>query len=472
MFLLNIGITGCKKDRSSIPTMRVLINGIPLTFEDAKRPRFEGELQFIPVREILDNVGCTCVESSNDKSLICTNGDFSIILRENNLAAIINQQDVVYMFASPFFEAGTMYAEMHFLEHIPHCTFEWDEESQSIQIYDYDQLDYGLYFFDGESDGWKEGDAVGTQKFVEGEDNPFFDPSKPTLIWIHGWQNGGVVGRGRPNFRLNSGGIDKYTHQIWKDRSWNVAIFHWLQFADELLPYDAESKINAAMENDVNMRWKKADGSYSEILADATPVAELFAQEYEALTRSLTNPNIRLAGSSFGGQVALHGTERMMNNSVQTLPNRIALLDIAWTSNYVDAQSLYTTEITARAAANVGSSVPIEYYRSSALTTTFTPDELIDHSAFQEMVFDYAGTFGIELKHTIVTHNYLWSFEHETYEAVDETGNSAGFGLSASNTIDDIWLKKGNNFHWKQIGGIDTYTPEDDIFEKRDGAGY
>lgn len=470
---LSLSISGCKKERIALPspTFRVLINGIPMSLESSK-PVFDDEIQYVPARVIMERLGYNCVESSVDKSLICTKDETSIILTANSREAIINQAEITYLLASPYYEKETMYIEAHFFENVPFCTVEWDVESESLQIYNYNELDYGLYFFDGESDTWGDWDAVGCQKFVLGEENPFYDPEKPTLIWIHGWQNGGVAARGRPSFLLDSDGINKYTHQVWKDKGWNVAIFHWLQFADELLPYNAESKINAATNNDVDMRWKKADGDYSNVLAEAIPVSELFARAYGELASVQTNNEIRLAGSSFGGQVALHGAERILNNNASLLPSRIALLDMAWTSNYVDNQELYTTEITSRAAATLSPLIPIEYYRSSALTTSFTPDELIDNSAFQEMTFDYAGVFGIELKHTIVTHHYLWSLEFGNVPAYDSDDNLVGQGLSATSSNNAVREKMGNNFHWQHMGGANTYTPEDDVFERQDGAGY
>jgi len=45
---------------------------------------------------------------------------------------------------------------------------------------DYNTLDYGLYWFRDKREASK---AVG-------QANAYFDPTRPTVIYIHGWQNG------------------------------------------------------------------------------------------------------------------------------------------------------------------------------------------------------------------------------------------------------------------------------------------
>jgi hypothetical protein len=333
-------------------------------------------------------------------------------------------------------------------------------------------LDLGLYFYDRTLDGNSLDDGIACQKLIPEQDNPFFDASKPTIIWIHGWQNGGVLAKSRPSFHLNIEEMDRHVQNKWIDDGWNVAIFHWVQLADELLPYDAESKINAWNNNDVNMRWKQADGSYRTDSMPQKSVATIFAEAYEQLAVLQQNPLIRLAGSSFGGQVALHGSEIIQNRGIAPLPEQIALLDIAWTLNYVDNQALYTNEISTRAINSLSPTVPMEYYRTSLLTTLFTPDALIEEAAFQEMVFDYAGNWGIELKHTVITYHYFWSKDYATPSALDGQQNPVGRALSASSTAQEIRQKMGGDYHWQHIEGKQTFDPSDDVFERQDGPGY
>lgn len=449
---------------------RVLVNGVPLQF-DAREPVLNDQLVMIPAKEVFERLGYTCTFSDRDESLVCIKDSETIVFIAGELQAILNQTPV-YQLVSPYLKEGELLVEARFLEELTSILLEWDEETASLQIYDYNELDYGLYFYDKEPNGWGSWDAVGCQKFVAGQENPFYDPSKPTMIWIHGWQNGGVSSKSRPGFHFNRDGIDKFVHEEWIKQGWNVAIFHWVPFADELLPYDAESKINSASNNSVDMRWKKADGSYVTENMPTEPIAELFAQAYAQVAQTQINPTIRLAGSSFGGQVTLHGVERIKNNGITPLPSRIALLDMAWTSNYVNNQGLYTTEITSRAAQDLSPLIPIEYYRTSLLTTFFTPDELIEESAFQEMVFDYAGTWGIELKHTVITYHYFWSLEQEAPPAEDNNQQTVGVALSAKTADNTLRQMMGVQYHWQHIEGTNTIDPSDDVFERQNGPGY
>ena len=425
----------------------------------------------LPAQEIMERLGYTCSYSVVDKSLVCLKANASIVLTAGSTQAMVNSNPVQQL-VSPYLAEGHLLVEARFLESLGTMLVEWDEESESLQLYYYEELDYGLYFYDSEPNGWSHWDAIGCQKFVPGQENSYFDPSKPTIIWIHGWQNGGVTAKSRPGFHLNKDGVDKFVHNEWKNRGWNVAIFYWVPLADELLPNDAESKINAATNNSVDMRWKKSNGDYVTDNMPTLPVAELFAQAYVQLAQSQTNSTIRLAGSSFGGQVALHGAERIKNNGITPLPSRIALLDMAWTFNYVDNEGLYTNQITARAATTLSPLIPLEYYRTSALTTLFTPDELIEQSAFQEMIFGYAGLWGIELKHVVATHHYFWSLEHDAPIAQDANQQSVGVALSAATDDATVRQMMGTQYHWQHTEGTNTFTPSDDVFERQNGPGY
>ena len=469
-------LTACQKEApitvepTSVP--RVLLNGSPLLLEKVA-PVEKGDLVMIPAEQVMEALGYRCTWNEQDLSMVCINTQNTIVFTLGQSQAILNKEPI-YMLSSPMYSGSDLLIEAHFLKELSNLLVEWDRESHSLQLYDYDRLDYGMYFYDTELNGWDDWDVIGCQKLVEGESNPFFDPNKPTVIWIHGWQNGGVSTKSRPDFHLYRNGVDEFTHNEWKQQGWNVAIFHWEQLADELLPNDAEAKINSSTNNSVGMRWKTADANYASAFESQvdTPVAELFAQAYALLARQTNNQKIRVVGSSFGGQVALHGTERIEQQGVAPLPERIALLDMAWTRNYVNNQGLFTTEITTRAITTLAPLIPIEYYRTSLLTTFFTPRALVEKAAFQEMVFDYASTFGIELKHTVITYHYFWSLQFDPPNALDPNGQSAGVGLSAATDNTVLRQMMGQQFHWQHTQGKQTFTPQDDLFEKQTGSGY
>ncbi len=61
-------------------------------------------------------------------------------------------------------------------------------------------LDYGLYWF-GNNDNY--------EKAVPGSSNAYYNKNAPTIIYIHGWQNGSSQNQNRESFnRSDSGGPD------------------------------------------------------------------------------------------------------------------------------------------------------------------------------------------------------------------------------------------------------------------------
>ena len=135
----------------------------------------------------------------------------------------------------------------------------------------------------------------------------------------------------------------------------------------------------------------------------------------------------------------------------------------------MESQDLRTTQISVRAAKTLSPNVLIEYYRSSILGN-LTPKELVEQTAFQHMVFSYAGNLGIELKHTAITEHYFWSLGHDAPVAYGPNNTAANIALSAS--LDDKTLRllmNGDN-HFYQVEGRDTFDPSDDAFEFRNGA--
>lgn len=71
----------------------------------------------------------------------------------------------------------------------------------------FNNLDHGLYWF-GYGDTW--------QKAVPGQSNAYYNASKPTLIYVHGWQNGSTQKKNRETFnRKDAGGPDLDLAYAW-----------------------------------------------------------------------------------------------------------------------------------------------------------------------------------------------------------------------------------------------------------------
>jgi hypothetical protein len=94
--------------------------------------------------------------------------------------------------------------------------------------------------------------------------NAIYDPSKPTVIYFHGWQPGS--GGNKEGFLWTNPQQSSETIQTltaWKAAGWNVGVFYWNQFADEGTVFDlvpvyvseAEAKIWSS-QGPKGMRYK------------------------------------------------------------------------------------------------------------------------------------------------------------------------------------------------------------------------
>ncbi|MCR6699581.1 hypothetical protein NVV37_24455 [Escherichia coli] len=76
----------------------------------------------------------------------------------------------------------------------------------------WDSLDCGIYWYGMDNKPYK---------FVSGQTNPAFDPSKPTIIYIHGWQPEYYLLRHRESFYI----YGKDTADDWIKKGWNAVFF-------------------------------------------------------------------------------------------------------------------------------------------------------------------------------------------------------------------------------------------------------
>ncbi|MEI8633589.1 hypothetical protein P4S72_18925 [Vibrio sp. PP-XX7] len=194
----------------------------------------------------------------------------------------------------------------------------------------FDQLSYGLYWFGANNQYQKASQA--TQYGGQ-----YYDPSKPTLILIHGWQLGNMSSQDRFVYWENDGGSpDIDFANIWIAQGYNVGMIYWDQFADELDVRDAEAKIWTATSKH-NMRWKDSDGDYHD--GPSQNVTELLPTNYLTAMKEYTGHDLRLAGHSLGNQVALRLADELATLAdkgqipEQIVPQRVSLLD-SFYSNY------------------------------------------------------------------------------------------------------------------------------------------
>jgi len=334
--------------------------------------------------------------------------------------------------------------------------------------YNPDVLSYGMYWF-GLNDA--------AQKFVPGEANPYFDPNKPTMIFVHGWQPG-ISASNPPNFTYHY--MNGYWPQsvnvanAWINDGWNVGIFFWNQFSDEAQVTDAEAKI-WVNNGPKGMRWRKGGNSYEDAPAGTPSAGELFYQAYvAALTdRPYHGGEIRIAGHSLGNQMAVRLTKLVSDGIVQgkvpanLLPTRVTLLDPYWSiggKSYLNGKS--TAEMVRQYVQDLlPKGVLFEWYRSSPLTEEPAGD---GNLAMRPMML-YARMHPNFVtdnmsKHVAAFDLYFWSYawpQQPDCSGDDCLGNGPMLAR-VSNTRLAALMRA--DYTWEQISGLNTATPADDVY--------
>jgi len=341
--------------------------------------------------------------------------------------------------------------------------------------YDANNLCYGLYWF---------GLNNANQQFVHGEANPYFDPAKPTLIFVHGWQPG-ISALNPPNFTYSyiEGMIPKSvnTANAWINAGWNVGIFYWNQFSDEADRTDAEAKI-WVNDGPQRMRWKKGGGSYEEAPAGTPGAGELLYEAYlAAMTEyAYTGGNIRLAGHSLGNQMVTR-LARLIDDGIEAgtvpeklRPTRVTLLDPYWSIGAKDYLGGKTTAQMSREyiAGLLPTGTLFEWYHSSSLTVEPWGDSnegLKPMILWADMHPDYE--WDDMSKHCAAYNLYFWSYAFAGPAACSGEACLGMNRLLARLSDAQLAAVSRSDYTWAQSAGNLTPTPNDDAYTSASRAG-
>ena len=330
-------------------------------------------------------------------------------------------------------------------------------------VYDRNSLDTGIYWF---------GKGNVSQKFVEGEYNPYFNPSKPTIIYIHGWEKDSTKTLYRETFNPNkndSTGANVNSADYWINKGWNIGIFYWNQLSDEFEVKDAEAKIWSTS-GPKAMRWRKKDGSYVTSGTPSVSAAELFVQAYSAAMRNYSGSEIRICGHSLGNQMAINGT-MLISNGIdrgtipsKLLPNRVALLDPFYSKGGKSfLGNRWTGEVCRDYVTRLKQkNVVFEQYKSSNINDLWvgdSNDEMKKLTAFIDLYPDYTGFTNQGAKHGASRDLYFYSMAFNP--PADNKGNVGGYASTSTSRIKEMM---NSPFKWIQDGGKNTNTPADDTF--------
>lgn len=323
----------------------------------------------------------------------------------------------------------------------------------------FDNLDYGLYWF-GTDDNY--------EKAVPGHSNAYYNKYAPTVIYVHGWQNGATPKRSRETWNASdNGGPNLDLAHAWRQDGYNVGILYWNQFADEGEVKDAEAKIWTT-NGPRSMRWRKSNGSYS-----SGPSKNAGQLMFEALRDNMSDyqgSRLVIAGHSLGNQMALVISKKLKdgisagNTNSKLKPKRIALLD----PFYSKGQKSYLNnkwvgeQCRSYVDSLKGWGVIIEAYRSSAASSTvFVGDEnkgLLNKTAFVELKPWYFWSWQQTEKHIAARWHYFWSYD---FAPTDLSGTSSD-GLSASTSDNRVKTLMNGNQRLIQDRGQYSKSPSDD----------
>lgn len=216
--------------------------------------------------------------------------------------------------------------------------------------YDPDQLDIGIYWYSKSSKKHPKG--IGCKAYQEGKAIAgFYDPNKPVLIFVHGWQLGYVGTGDKQSVRRIHFLYDAAKRNVadrWIKDGWNVGIFHWTQLADDdyhsVAPFNTQAKIWTpnyvgspvlGKRQSIQMRYRVKHGfSYTNMPKKS--IGQVFYDEYKKALQKWKysgDESIRLLGHSLGSQVILSLADQAYKDPKlpkRLHPKRIILGDPYW----------------------------------------------------------------------------------------------------------------------------------------------
>ena len=371
-------------------------------------------------------------------------------------------------------------------------------------------LDYGLYFY---------GANGVCERYEPGYDNAFFNPSKPTLVYAHGWQPNvagitDVFGRKGAGYEMfyweennfdgqkQYNGLKKWTNTGWLNKGWNTAIAYWTQFADEPMMDGGNAMGVPAAEAKIWSFSGPQASRYSTVDANGNRIYKTFSKTvvFDGQTKTVASAGeilglyvakafansasgLRFAGHSLGNQMTTVLALAASNAGARV--DRIALLDPAWTSyekSYLpnDGYGKWTGERVRNFIFTMKQRNPnlaVEIYHTTGLNLQLVGVVVDRNEPLTSVVCDvdlapwYFGATNLSGKHVSARHTYMWSMESNpppectiSWWTRSKTGKD---GPSASTPDWRIREMMKLPYHWTQFEGRYTPDPSDDWFERK-----
>ncbi len=324
----------------------------------------------------------------------------------------------------------------------------------------FDELDVNIYWF-----------GVGdvSERAVAGQPNRYYDPSKPTVIYMHGWAGGSAQKRYRESYDRTQWNKNADVGKAWREAGWNVGAFYWNQYSDEGEVKDAEAKIYTEL-GPQKMRWRDAQGNYNE--GPAKSVMLQAVERMESVMSDYRGAELRLVGHSLGAQLAIHVSGELWRRNkagkvpTNLVPKRVALMDPAFLQDgrpYLNNR--WTGEIARENVSANRSEILYEAYRSSPATSNFIIGDvnqgLLEMTAFVELKPWYYPFYDVRAKHNMAPG---WYFESLTSNLTVKCSGLAVPSASVPNAT--LRVMQDAQKHYEQIDsdGAYTYAVADDEF--------
>jgi len=193
-----------------------------------------------------------------------------------------------------------------------------------------EELDASLYWFGHDDEAEK----------ATGGASKFYDPTKPTMLYFHGWTGAGggwtklckrLTTRCHADICPNGGG--QLLVNDWLKAGWNVGFFYWDQFADEACVRTAEQKLWFDRKGD-GFTWKSYNVGTGQVAvlnyeaaASQPSVSDMCADEVRRAMGSFSGPEVRFVGHSLGAQLATRCAALLHVENHRASPQRLALLE-------------------------------------------------------------------------------------------------------------------------------------------------
>lgn len=369
-------------------------------------------------------------------------------------------------------------------------------------------------------------DAV--EKAGDGTPSNYYDPTKQTVIFFHGWTGNGNEGGGGDTMACKrvtricpeevcpgQGHLDLFDR--WQSDGWNVGFFYWDQFADEFCARDAEQKIWFDRDGD-GLRWKSYDPrtglfAYNAMPTSAVSVADICVQAIKTSMNGFTGSHVRFVGHNIGAQLSTRCAALLHQENHAAAPQRLTLLEPYFSKshmyifrcNKISADSGSIGDFTLTATTGFVKSlwtskqVVTEIYMSLVLTEMDefgVPDfDLQQNSVLVKYDPGWCGSIG-PLYHTDVAHvtcrhhaimpNYFMSYGYPAPAALPasppglgQTGSAAQHCQTPSARCSDGEIREwyarqlalSGQQAWTQSTGLLTFDLADDTYTIAPGIG-